>query len=647
VKAKDLKDAVVFDFETAPIKRRPHYPPPAVGVALRIDGKYSYLPWGHPSGNEIDAWQTARRILGEAADAGRPFLAHNAKFDCAVLASEFSITLPWDQIHDTLPALFLHDPRADGFGLKLAAEKLLGEAPEERDELIDWLVARQPIRDIKLTDKKSSKGRNRYAGAYVAYAPTPMAAEYAIGDVRRTFRLARVLFKDLRARRMLEPYQREMALMPHIMAMEAAGVRVNIDALARDVAKYTTALERVHRWIAKRLGASLDINLESGPQLAKAIVAAGLATPDAFGYTAKSTPDKPRMRTSRDALEGAVHDPELMAMLAYYKRLSTSLKNFMRPWLATAEDSGGKIYTEWNSTRVDRGDGVVGARTGRFSTTPNFQNASNQLIELFKSRSHPKLPPAPIRLPQLPVVRTYIIPNEDGHVFIGRDHSQQELRILAHFAEGDLVDAYTKDPWMDLHQYATDRVNQMQGSDYTRKAMKSVVFGLIYGMGVGKLAKSIGVTTDEARGIKSALLKVFPGIKAIYDETKARAAADLPIRTWGGREYYCEEPKMIEGRIRVFDYKLPNVLIQGSGADITKTAMLAYCNSKPAHHLLQLSIHDELAVSVPRDEVDSAMAVLKAAMELPKLDVPLLSEGYVCYENWSKKTGYDKKGKRV
>ena len=132
---------------------------------------------------------------------------------------------------------------------------------------------------------------------------------------------------------------------------------------------------------------------------------------------------------------------------------------------------------------------------------------------------------------------------------------------------------------------------------------------------------------------------------------KRRADNNEPIRTWGGREYYCEPPKLVDGRIRKFDYKLVNVLIQGSAADCTKEAIIRFDAKKrelgkPQWKIL-LNVHDQITASVPKTERDSAMEVLRQCMESIEFDVPMLSEGSVSTTNWDELKDYDKKGKRL
>lgn len=204
--------------------------------------------------------------------------------------------------------------------------------------------------------------------------------------------------------------------------------------------------------------------------------------------------------------------------------------------------------------------------------------------------------------------------------------------------------AYRHDPWIDFHDHAKAELAKV-GRDYPRKIVKNLNLGIIYGEGVGLLAANTGLTVEDTRDLKDAILRIYPGLKDMYRDMKERAKAKQPIRTWGGREYYCEPSKMINGQIRHFDYKLVNVLIQGSAADCTKEATIRFCERARPEWRVLMTVHDELVVSVPRAERDEAMRVLQESMESVELDVPMKSEGTWSALNWSALLDYDKKGK--
>jgi DNA polymerase I-like protein with 3'-5' exonuclease and polymerase domains len=611
-----------------------------VGVSIKYPGrKPKYFAWGHPTGNNC-CWSEAAAELAKAWDHKDGLLFHNGKFDVDVADVHFGLAVPsWERVHDTLFLLFLDDPHQIELGLKPAAARLLNMPAEERDAVGDWLVEHQPVPGVKISKSKSSK---HYFGRYIAYAPGDLVGKYANGDVDRTEAIFNLLWKKTAERGMLAAYDRERRLMPILLEMERQGLPVDLKRLRNDVAMYNEWRIKIDAWIIKTLKASPDINLDSGQQLVDAMVEAGKADPDLLPRTPTG-----KFQTNKEALLQGVTDKTLLAVLKYRTQLNTCLNTFMQPWLATAEASGGLIFTTWNQTKTPSGDSNVGTRTGRLSSTPNFQNIPKEFQPIFHYEApDKKLPKCPFKdLPPLPKVRSYITPFP-GHVLIDRDYSQQEPRILAHFDGGALMDKYLEDPWIDFHDYAKAELEKM-GKFYDRKPVKNTNLGLIYGMGVGKLAERNGMTVEEAAELKKAILQLYPGLKQMYQDMKLRAKSGQPIRTWGGREYYCEEPKLINGRIQEFDYKLVNVLIQGSAADCTKQAIINFYEAKKPQWKIILIVHDQITVSVPKKEVHEAMEVLRVQMERVEFDVPILSEGAVSDTNWDDLRDYDKRGRRV
>lgn len=644
---------VTVDFESFGIEGRPVYPPVPVGVSIKPFGKPAkYYAWGHLTGNNC-TWGTAFRALQAIWNHPDGLLFQNGKFDVDVADVHMGLPIPaWDKIHDTMFLLFLDDPHQRELGLKPSAERLLHLPPEEQDAVGNWLVLNQPVPGIKISLAKKSE---HYFGRYIAFAPGDLVGKYANGDTERTEKLFQLLYQKTIDRGMVPAYDRERQLMPILLEMERQGVPVDLPRLRSDVAMYTEVQGQLDQWLYKRLKTD-QINLNSGDKLVEALVGLGLADPDKLGVT-----DGGKYRSDKEAMAAAVTDPVLLAMLKYRTQLGTCLKTFMTSWLRTAEASGGYIYTSWNQVKGD-----VGTRTGRLSSTPNFQNIPKEFDLAFKHEVEAAIkaetdpdelkklkallkavPKCPLKVmtPPLPMVRSYIIPWSSDHLLGDRDYSQQELRILAHFEGGRLKDAYEEDMWLDVHDYVRKMVNEMLKRNYARKPIKNTVFGLIYGMGVGKLAIKSNITVEEANEVKNAILDVFPGLKALYKDMKVLAKSKTPIHTWGSREYYCEEPKIIQGRMRTFDYKMLNVLVQGSAADCTKAAMIAYWPTKGPNTKVLLTVHDEVLFSCPKKEFTVEMAKLTKAMEGVAFDVPMLSEGKSTSTNWAELKPYDKKGK--
>lgn len=620
-----------IDFETFGIEQRPAYPPKPVGVAVKEWGKKSrYYAWGHPTGNNCTR-ETAQRALADAWSCSDGVLMQNAKFDVDVAETYLAAPrLSWSSYHDTMYLLFLNDPHAESLSLKPSAERILGLPPEEQDAVCEWLVTHNPIPGVRISKAQKSE---HYFARYIAYAPGDLVGKYACGDVDRTEALFKWNWKKVITEgKMLEAYDRERRLMPLLLDGEREGVDIDHERLAADAKLYIATFDALNNHLCKVLKAP-ELNLDSGAQLVEAMLRAGKVDQRLLGLTPKG-----QVCTDKAALERCVTDPALAVALRYRMQLKTCLSTFMLPWLEMVNTSGGKLYTTWNQVR-DTGSGKSkGTRTGRLSSTPNFQNIPNE----FKG-DLPKVKGA--KIPPLPVMRSYIIAPK-GHVLIGRDYSQQELRILAHFEDGALKDAYLKDNWLDVHDYARGMISRMLGREMERKPIKNTGFGIIYGMGVGLLAENSGITVEEAREVKNAYLAIFPGLREMYRDMKCRAMADEPIRTWGSRSYLCEPPRMINGERVTFDYKMLNVLVQGSAADCTKEAVVHYHDVKPLEHKMLINVHDELLCAVPEKDVERGMQVLKESMESVEFDVPMLSEGKWSAMNWAEMKDYDIKGVR-
>lgn len=632
------------DFETHGIDARPHYPPVPVGVSIKKWGKKSrYYAWGHIEGNNC-TYEEARLALIDAYDCADGVCFQNGKFDVDVAEVHMDVPVPtWDKIHDTQFLLFLDDPHQIELGLKPSAERLLGIPPEEQDEVADWLIANQPIPGVKISKSKQSE---HYFGRYIAYAPAQIVGKYANGDVDRTEAIFKLLWPKIAEQDMLPAYNRERRIMPILLDMERTGVAFDVKRAATDLAFYEGWSAKVDAWIIKKIKAPADINLDSPDQVLKAMLASGVADE----YACLRTPTG-KISANKDSLMAGVSDKQLLGIMRYRAGLKTCLNIFMKPWVIEATRSGGTISTNWNQVKSPAGDSAVGTRTGRLSAS-RFMNMPKEFNPIFKHEdpTNKKLVACPIKgLPSLPMMRGYITPFQ-GEVLVDRDYSQQEPRILAHFDGGDLMETYLGNPWIDFHDYAKEELEQY-GLFYDRKPVKNTNLGLIYGMGAPKLAVKNDMSVEEADLLKKSILKLYPGLAEMYKDMKRRAKAQEPVRTWGGRVYYCEAPKIVQGRLRHFDYKLVNVLIQGSAADCTKEAIIRFDDRKrelgKTHWKLILTVHDQLTASVPKRDRDAAMELLRECMESVEFDVPMLSEGAVSETNWNDLIDYDKKGARV
>jgi len=283
---------------------------------------------------------------------------------------------------------------------------------------------------------------------------------------------------------------------------------------------------------------------------------------------------------------------------------------------------GGFISTNWNQVRQPGG----GTRTGRPSTNnPNFLNISKSWDDKDDGYVHPAF----IRnLPELPLVRKYVLPDK-GDTFGHRDFNGQELRILGHFEDGELLEAYRANPRMDVHEHVRQLILAF-GINYHRTQVKVTNFRRIYGGGAPATAGALGISIEEAKKLLAEHNKALPGLKDLNADIKAISARGEPIVTWGGREYYVEPPGYDPKykRHMTYEYKLLNYLIQGSAADATKQALINYDQHPQRRGRFLVTVYDEINSSMPSSKagLKHEMAVLRDCMECLEFDVPLLSD---------------------
>jgi len=268
----------------------------------------------------------------------------------------------------------------------------------------------------------------------------------------------------------------------------------------------------------------------------------------------------------------------------------------------------GRIHAEINQLRSDQG----GTVTGRFSY------------------SNPNLQQIPARNKEIgPLIRSLFIP-EENHTWGCFDYSQQEPRLVVHYAAlqnmyavGDVLDAYN-DGDADFHEIVADM------ADIPRSQAKTINLGLFYGMGKNKLQAELGVNKEKANDLFKQYHARVPFVKQLMDSVMARAQDRGKVRTLLGRlcRFHLWEPNQFgihkplphdaalaehgPGIRRAYTYKALNRLIQGSAADMTKKAMIELHKEGITPHI---QVHDELDISVS-DNADKIKQIMESAVEL-------------------------------
>jgi len=611
--------AICVDFETEGIQARPKYPPKpcSIGIKWPDQSTYKIMAWGHPSGNNCTE-REARGELKRAYDSKYPILAQNFAFDGDVAETHWQLALPsWDRYHELMFILFLHDPHSPTLALKPCAERYLGIAPEEQDRVYEWVIANVP----------EAKKKPSTAGAYICRCPFKIAAPYLRGDLTRTIKLYEYLYPKIIDVGMGEAYDRERKLLPVLLENARVGMRVDVEKLSTDVVAMKLGIEKSEGWLHKRLG---DININSDKQLAEALLSKGIVqnlalTPKGQYSVSKKTltPDK-------------FKDKRVWQVLSYHSKMETCVNMFAEAWLSLAGATG-SMHPNWSQVRSPKGssDDTNGARSGRIiCTKPNFLNVSKKFSkDISAGYTHPEF----LGTLELPRMRTYCLPDEK-EVWGRRDFNQEELRLFAHFEDADVMRGFLADAKYDIHELVrveVERALQEAGlrASFDRDSAKTINFGRLYGQGLTGLMINLKLLEEErpvGKVIQNALNRAVPSIKEVDKALKALADLGQPIRTIGGRLYYCEPPQYSEkfGRNMTFEYKLLNYLCQGSGADVTKEALVKYHAHHKRRGRILVSVYDEIDFSCPKGALREEMKILRECMlnSIP-CDVPLLSDG--------------------
>lgn len=482
--------------------------------------------------------------------------------------------------------------------------------------MYEWIIANIP----------EARRKPSTAGAYICECPYQIVRPYHKGDLTRTGGLYNYLYPLIIDAGMGEAYDRERRLMPVLLENARVGMRVDVDGLAKDLPAMKAGVEKIDLWLKKRLG---NINIDSDKQLGEALYDKGIVQD--FKRTAKGQLSVSKKYLTIDKFK----DKQVYQALTYRGQMSTSISMFVEPWLDLV-GAGDRLYPNWSQVRSPKGDSndTKGARSGRvICSRPNFLNIPKKWK---RSISAGFVHPTFVKVPELPFIRKYVLP-DPRQVWGRRDFNQQELRLFGHYEEGPVMEGFLTDPNFDIHEIARaeeERALIEAGlrESFDRDSAKTTVFGRLYGQGVPGLMQSLHLPDEDklvAQLIQKAINTAIPSIKELDNQLKALAKEGRPIRTWGGRLYYCEEPKYIEkyGRNMTFEYKLLNYLCQGSGADVTKETLVRYNDHPKRRGRLVVTVYDEINFSCPKGALKSEMTLLRDVMKSIETDIPMLSDG--------------------
>jgi DNA polymerase-1 len=547
-----------------------------VGCSLATAaGRACYVPLRHEGLAEqipVDAAVAALAPL--LVDPAVLKVFHNSKFDLLILARAGApVAHPID---DSMVISFAQDAGAHGHGMDELSALHLGHTPIGYDEVTGTGRARIPFGQV----------------------PLDRATAYAAEDADVTLRLWQALRPRLRTSKALALYEQvERRLIPVLLDMERAGIKVDADdlrAMSKDFETRMAVMERdIHRFAGE------PFNVASGKQLGEVL----------FDHMA--LPGGRRMKTGAWGTDASVlqalaeQGHELPARVLEWRQLAKLKSTYADALVEQINPDTGRVHTSF---------AMAIASTGRLSSTdPNLQNI-------------------PIRTEEGSRIRRAFIA-EPGHVLVSADYSQIELRLLAHVADiAALKESFARGE--DIHARTASEVFgiPMAGMDaMTRRRAKAINFGIIYGISGFGLARQLQIEPGEARAYIDAYFARYPGIRAYMEKTKEEARIAGYVLTPFGRR--CWIPGIADknpARRGYAERQAINAPLQGGAADIIKRAMVRLPAALHAAGLtarLLLQVHDELLFEAPDGEAEATARVARQVMAgAASLSVPLVVE---------------------
>ena len=563
-----------------------------VGIAVAAGSFKGYYPVNHQGGGNLPRSKVFKWIQ-EVLKTDAAKIMHNAQYDLGWIRS-----MGWEvkgPIIDTMVTAALVDENRRSYSLNNLSIEMLGEMKSETE----------------LKEEAAQRGLD--AKAELWKMPAMAVGFYAEQDAVLTLKLWHHLKTFVKKEQLQTIWNTEMELLPILIKMREAGIRIDLDKAEILKKQFKTLESSLITEIKKLSGVAVDI--WAARSVAKAFDAVGIkydltekSKAPSFTTNWLTNNEHPLAKLIREARE-------------VNKLHSTFIDSFLR------FSHKGRIHAEINQLRSDTG----GTVSGRLSySNPNLQQIPARNKEYGK------------------LIRGLFLP-EEGCKWGSFDYSQQEPRLVVHYAATTdkklgglagadvLIKAYREDD-ADFHQVVADMAN------IPRTQAKTINLGIFYGMGQAKLAKQLGITVEEAKAILAEYNSKVPFVKQLANRVQKQASETGAVKTIGGRkcrfnlyepksyglflaltekEYIMEHGSLSSAR-RAMTYKALNRLIQGSAADQVKIAMV---NCYKAGHIPMLQIHDELCFNIESENDEkNIINVMENSVELEvpnKVDVAI------------------------
>jgi DNA polymerase I-like protein with 3'-5' exonuclease and polymerase domains len=588
-------------------------------IAWREGGvlRSAYFPLRHPDGENFDPERMGEWERDHDA-AGVEFVMQNAPYDVGWGFADLGVPCP-RRVHDTTCMAYVVDENRLSYQL---------------DHLCRWRGLPGKDEDV-LREAAAAYGWTGDAvKAHIHQLPARMVGQYAETDAVRTLQFCESVEPELHAQGVWDAYMLEMDLLPVVHEMRRRGIRVNLEQAERARRTFEAKAEAAFAELREHLGTTLVgiDELRSNDWMDRVFTDQKVSFPKDF-----------KGRGSFDKRWMSRHPHWLPRLCVAAKGYHEAAEKFVQNYIVGFSHRG-RLHASVNQFKSEDG---YGTKTYRFSY------------------SDPPLQQMPARDEVASAEIRGIFEAEPGERWGKNDYSQQEYRLIVHYAVLNELDRaqeaaqqYIDDPKTDFHSM----VAEMTGLD--RKPAKDTNFAKSYGAGIPKFAAMINKPLAEAERIMRQYDEKLPFNAQLFQKCQklaeqrgymvlldgARIHYDNWEPTWLSKEersagyapgsphkmnpcsleeararLQTEGHPWFQKRLRRADCrKAMNSLIQGGAARQTKLAMRAIYREGLVP-LLQM--HDELNFSFKsKRDAEKVVVIMR---DVVKLRVPMMVDaGY-------------------
>lgn len=568
IKSLTENDFLAFDTETTGLDVIEDKP---IGISFCFEEETAYyIPASQ------DLWQNLNQVF---AQCRATLVAHNLKFDLHMLQN-VGVNIQNNQLVCTMIAAWVCELTNEvGYGLDALTLKNFDLHKIPTSALIGKETKRSSMTEVPLSE----------------------ISEYACEDAEAVFKLWKVYAKKLDDDQEFKTsfFDIEMPVLKILANMERAGVHIDVQYLADLAEELKNILSKVEQEIYQMTGFEFKI---SSPKQLGDVLFEHLKIHEILQYKGKLARTTQGYKTDASVLE-EFEEHHFVHLIKQYRELNKLLSTYILALPQLIKPSTGRLHTSFHQ---------MGTVTGRLSSSdPNLQNV-------------------PIRTEWGKKVRAAFTATTEDTVIISADYSQIELRVLAHISQDtSMISAFKSG--RDFHRQTAAQIMGKNLEDITageRSQAKAVNFGIVYGMGAKKLARSQKISFSNAQNFIQKYFTAFSKVKEYIDSQRAEAHTKGIVRTFFGRK------RALPGlysknalEVKMAENMAINTPIQGTSAEIMKLGMIAVDIELKKRNLstkVILQVHDELVLESPKGEVEAVKAMLIEVMEnVVHFDVPM------------------------